>query len=479
MATLRPPEFLDLSNWNLRITARWQVWVLVVLALAAAAGLAWVAAYLGPLVAILAAAAPMLIVGSIVIMPRREAYPFVLLALALFVPLSLPTGRDSRLVLSLIFAIACFGFTVLYVFAFRRPVPFVASTINRPFIAWAVVVVIALVWSIAFRDSKVWVWPSFPFVQFASAIVMVMLPFATMMSAHFLKTERQLKLLVCLFLFAGVIGLVPRFGLAPLPVNINGMFNLWVVALAGGLAAFVKRYSLWQRVFLGLLAGAYFFWGLLFYVDWLAGWLPGVIAVAIMIVNRSRFAAVLTGLCVAVAMLASVASIDEQIATENGVSGVTRMAAWGVNWSITKDHLLFGTGPAGYAAYYMAYMPDKAMATHSNYIDILAETGLVGMAVYLWLWLTFLWLGFRMCYRLRGRGDFLEALANAAFAGTVACFVIMGFGDWLVPFAYTQTIMGFDYAVYNWIFIGTLVVIDRLTAPNQTAMSPAQSVESI
>lgn len=474
MSSLRPPAFLDLNNLEWRITARWQVWALVVVALASAGGLAWVAAYIHPLAAVALASAPLLLVAAGFAMPQRVLYPYIILGLALFVPLSLPTGRDSRLVMSLVFTIAAFAFVVLYVVAFRKPWPFLPSAINRPFIAWAIAVLISWFWGVAFRDVGLWIWPSFPFVQAASAVVMIMLPFALMLTAHFLTTERHLKILVGLFLIGGVLGLIPRFNLASLPVNIGGMFNMWVIALAGSLALFGTRFAPWQRLLFGLLAGLYLVWGTVLHVTWLAGWLPGVVALAVMIVNRSKFAAIFTGLLVVGVLLASLASVDQIIANENAESGSTRLAAWAINWSITKDHLLFGTGPAGYAAYYMTYLPSSAMATHSNYIDILSETGLVGTAAYMWLWATVLWVGFRVVHRLRGRGDFLQALANAAFAGAVACIVIMGFGDWLIPFAYTQTIMGFDYAVYNWIFVGTLLVVDRFTAPTaRPASEPA------
>jgi len=151
------------------------------------------------------------------------------------------------------------------------------------------------------------------------------------------------------------------------------------------------------------------------------------------------------------------------IQSESRESGETRLAAWEMNWRITSQHLLFGTGPAGYAAYYLSYFPMEATASHSNYIDIIAQTGVIGLALCLWFFFGLVWYGYRLTLRLRGRGDFFEGLASAAFAGTIGCIVMMGFGDWLFPFAYTQSIAGFDYAVYNWIFMGTLLAIDRLT----------------
>jgi O-antigen ligase len=232
-----------------------------------------------------------------------------------------------------------------------------------------------------------------------------------------------------------------------------------------------------NKWFLGALlalAAAYVVWGLILHVTWLAGWLPGVIAVGVLVTIRTRVGAVLAGLVVVVVLFFNMAWINSVLAAEEDESGVTRMAAWETNWLITREHLLFGTGPAGYAAYYMTYYPQSGMATHSNYIDILAETGLTGFAIYAWLIGSILWTGVKVNWRLRHQTGFLRAMACAGLAGAIACTVMMGFGDWLIPFAYTQTIMGFDYAIYNWIFMGTLIVVDRLTQPTP---APAASTE--
>jgi hypothetical protein len=59
--------------------------------------------------------------------------------------------------------------------------------------------------------------------------------------------------------------------------------------------------------------------------------------------------------------------------------------------------------------------------------------------------------------------DFVEAMATAAFAGAIGCAAAMVIGDWMLPFAYTQTIEGFDYAVYNWIMIGVIPLLHYAT----------------
>jgi len=35
-------------------------------------------------------------------------------------------------------------------------------------------------------------------------------------------------------------------------------------------------------------------------------------------------------------------------------------------------------------------------------------------------------------------------------------------GDWVLPFAYNQTITGFDNAAYTWIFLGAMVSLYQI-----------------
>jgi O-antigen ligase len=198
-------------------------------------------------------------------------------------------------------------------------------------------------------------------------------------------------------------------------------------------------------------------------VTWLAGWLPAFIVLGLLILSRSKKLLVITLISGAIVFAFNADYyLDHVLADESTESGGTRMAAWEINWRVTGKHLLFGTGPAGYAAYYMSYFPHEAMATHNNIIDILAQTGIVGLGLCLWFFISLAWQGYKLCLRLRGRRDFSEALANIAFAGTIGCMVMMVFGDWLFPFVYTQTIAGFDFIVYSWLFMGTILSLDHI-----------------
>jgi hypothetical protein len=69
---------------------------------------------------------------------------------------------------------------------------------------------------------------------------------------------------------------------------------------------------------------------------------------------------------------------------------------------------------------------------------------------------------------LSGRRDFEEAFANATLAGCVGALVAMMLGDWVLPFAYNQTITGFDNASYTWIFLGGMVSLYHIEKARRT-----------
>jgi len=150
------------------------------------------------------------------------------------------------------------------------------------------------------------------------------------------------------------------------------------------------------------------------------------------------------------------------IPAETEESGNSRLWAWEHNWRVTGKHFLFGTGPAGYAAYYMSYFPTEALATHNNYIDIISQTGIVGLFFCLWFFGTLGWTGYKLCMHLKTTHDFSAGFAAATLAGWAGCVVSMALGDWLFPFVYTQTISGFDYAVYSWVLLGGMVALSNI-----------------
>jgi hypothetical protein len=404
--------------------------------------------------------APLGVVVFLQMAQQLEWGVIAILATAGFVRFTLPTGTESRIVASMAIAGVVVVLWVVRMLVVERQLRLIPSQFNVPILGFMGSAVVSLVWGIAFRDLLVVVWSSFPFVQLASLAVMLLLPAVFLLVANTIRDMKWLKGMVGLMLLVGVLGLAKDFGGLPVPVNFLGLFPMWIVAISSALAAFDRRLPWWQRILLSILTLGWLWYGYGRRVAWLISWAPSFVVLSVLGVMRSRWLVILV---VVALVLVGVRYAQTRAQGEFAESGQTRLIAWAQNWRVTAHHWLFGTGPAGYAAYYMSYFPTTAMATHSNYIDLFAQTGIVGLAFYVWFFGVLVWSGYRLCRRLRGQGGFEEALANAAFAGAVGCVAAMALGDWLIPFAYTNTIAGFDYIVYSWLLLGAIPVLNVMT----------------
>jgi O-antigen ligase len=135
---------------------------------------------------------------------------------------------------------------------------------------------------------------------------------------------------------------------------------------------------------------------------------------------------------------------------------LTRLGIWDQALGQFRQSPILGTGPAGYAAYNMSIYRGSqySLSTHSNYLDVVMETGIVGTAVFLWFLATMLFLGWRAVSRWQS--GFEGGLACGAFGAYLGVLVAMWLGDWLIPFVYNQGIAGYRYTVYSWLFLGFL-----------------------
>jgi O-antigen ligase len=344
---------------------------------------------------------------------------------------------------------------------------------------------ISLFWSQVYRDPLVQSFGS-AFVAVATAAVMVLLPATFFLAANLIKHERWIRTMVWVFLGAGlvslVVSLVIDMGIGPTQalrglvfynglvwINTQGPFSLWYIAFALSLTLFNKKLNRYGVAALLLFVAGWVYWGFFLRSNWLSGWVPAFATIGLIIVLRSKK---MIPVILVVLLIVGQFYMRTAFEQESAESGDTRLAAYEVNWRITGKHVIFGTGPAGYTAYYMTYFPLDGMASHSNYIDIIAQTGVLGTFFILWFFGVQLWGGYKLRRKLQGRGDFAESLAVAILAGTVACMTAMALGDWLFPFTYTQGLIGFDSAMFHWFFMGLLWalrhVLEAETSPGSS-----------
>jgi len=381
-----------------------------------------------------------------------------LLLTAAFVRVTLPTGTQSRIVASLVLTALLVMLWPVRNMVEKRPL-LKPSPVNRPIVAILVGSVVSYIWCLIFRDPLVVPWRTWPIVQIAALAVMLLLPGALLLAANTVAEPRWMQVLYWATVGIGALSLLLKFARVDARfINTGGLFSLWFVSLVYGQILFNREISTPLRLALVGLLALWMYDRFILNTHWLAGWVPPFLAIGVLTFLKSRKWFVLM-LVMMAALLALEwrGFIQEVIAGESAESGVTRLTAWMVNWRVTGRHLLFGTGPAGYAVYYMSYFPNEAMATHSNYIDILSQLGIVGLGLYLWLLGTLVSVGLQAWRQERQGGGFAAGLAAGMLGGCAGVILAMALGDWLIPFVYTQTIAGFDYAVYAWLWLGVMV----------------------
>src|SRR5262249_18083536 len=198
----------------------------------------------------------------------------------------------------------------------------------------------------------------------------------------------------------------------------------WLVCLAYGQALFNHRLALASRLALATLALGWVFKALVFQTSWFSGWAPSLVALAVITFFRSRIAFTLATLLCVVGVAAAFDSVFDVVwggAVRKG--DLTRLDIWNQTLELVSRFPLFGTGPAGYAVYFQSLYAGSrfSLSTHNNYLDILAQTGVVGFVVFAWLFLALGLAGWQA--RRLWLAGFEGGYAQAVFAG-FPCLVL-------------------------------------------------------
>jgi O-antigen ligase len=131
---------------------------------------------------------------------------------------------------------------------------------------------------------------------------------------------------------------------------------------------------------------------------------------------------------------------------------------------IIKASPIWGLGFANYY-WYTPLFPIRGYAvsfnSHNNYVDIVAQTGLVGLVCVLW----FFGEAGTLCSRLRDQvpTGFARAFVYGAMGGLAGTIVLAMLGDWVLPFVYNIGLFGFRTSILAWLFLGGLVSLEQMT----------------
>jgi O-antigen ligase len=382
------------------------------------------------------------------------------------VPVAIGTGTESKLVAALLFSgllLAAWIARGLLV----RDRRLVASPVVLPTLALILIWVLAYLCSSVIRDPLVFFPATWDLIQLGGLSVAVIPAGILLLCLNVGIEVRWIKLATWSFIAVGVVAVVGFYvGLERIMGTVletGGLFTMWIVALSYGQALYNHRLSNWLRGGLLLLVGAWIFKAVFVQLWWFSGWLPAVLVLAVMTFFRSRRAfGVLIGALAVVCYLRWDAVYDAVWGTTVRKGDLTRLDIWQQTFDLVGKYPVLGTGPAGYAAYFQSLYAGShfSMSTHNNYLDVLAETGILGSVVFLTFFGTLLFVGWRA--RRRWRTGFVGGYAQGAFAGLIGLIVAMSQGDWFIPFVYNQTIAGYRYTVLSWVFLGFLASLAAL-----------------
>ena len=108
------------------------------------------------------------------------------------------------------------------------------------------------------------------------------------------------------------------------------------------------------------------------------------------------------------------------ITGDNEYSLMTRLEAWRIIWQIIKVNPILGLGPANYYWFTPLYPIlgySVSFNSHNNYVDIIAQTGLLGLACFIWFALETGWLGWRLSLKMPGGSVWHDGIRHVGRLG--------------------------------------------------------------
>lgn len=423
-----------------------------------------------PLMAIVA---PVGLCGALVTLREPTLTLALLPVIGVCVPYGLGTGSQSPIVAALLAAGLLVALGLLR--ALRTPNWTSGSAVTWPVITLILVWVTALLWSNIELSPLVTTWATFPLAQLGGTAVTIISGGVLLLAMQASRRGVWIQVATWAFIMSGVAALaayiIGQQINVTVPFETGGLFTMWMVALSLGQGLFNQRLNWMARAGLIGLGLGWEYKAAVMQTWWFSGWLPSLIVIAILLFLRSHVLftgiAALAG-CVAALRFDDLYTVVWGTTVDKG--DLSRLDIWQQSLDLFAQHPVLGTGPAGYAVYFQSTYAGSAfsMSTHNNYMDVLAQTGIVGAVVFAWLMITLLVFGWRA--RSLWSDGFYGGFAQGAFAGLLGLFIAMAQGDWFIPFVYNQTIAGFRFTVHSWVFLGFLAGLGLLRRPGARAV---------
>jgi O-antigen ligase len=424
----------------------------------------------GPQISMLAViiALPVLVVGGYLMMRYPPLGFLLVIVISTVIKIDIPPIGLIAMVILLL--------TVLWIFDMvvrQREISLVNSPTMTPLVLFTAVVILAFI-----VGQLPWFSiPQVPIDNQIGGVAIFIISFAAfILVAHQVRDIRWLKWMV--FLFLGLAGPAVFIGMRVLPgwrtlnqlllhpkTTGGSLYWLWLAALTFSQAMFNKKLAMkWRGLLMAILVG-YLYLALGRNRAWTSGWAPSFVALFVVLwVARPKWAMPLTMVGVATVILLFQPIYNSVFIGDNEYSAVTRWEAWRIVGEIIKVNPILGLGPGNYYNYTLLF-PILGFYvefnSHNNYVDIVAQTGFLGLICFIWFVVVIWKLGWRLRNQVPKDG-FTQAFIYAALGGLAGSVAAGMLGDWVLPFVYNIGIFGLRSSIYAWFFLGGLVAIDQM-----------------
>ncbi|HEX9074328.1 MAG TPA: O-antigen ligase family protein [Anaerolineae bacterium] len=445
-----------------------------------------VSAYIGPRASITQLAPFVGVIGLLILLRNPELGLIAVLVSAMSIPITIGTGTQTKLNMAIILIPALLLLWIVEMLR-RRDLRLVPSPTNLPLFAFILSVTISLIagsvpWNYfadtASLSSQIGGWAIFV----CSAAIFLLV-------GNQIKDLRWLEVLTWIFLGLGAVAEVGRALRGEvgnvanyIVLDENGAGSLlwvWLVALAGGQAIFNRKLNRFLRAGLAALTIVVLSVAWLRYRWWTSGWLPEMVTLWVLIALRSRRAGIALAIAGAIFVLVLDPEVIPNLATAKQYSTDTRMLASEIILTqVVPSNPVIGLGPANYYFYTPLYPIlgyYVSFNSHNQYVDIIAQTGLVGLAVFGWLMTSIGYVAWKL--KDRAAEGFSRAYVYTCLAGLVGMLFAGTLADWVLPFVYNIGISGFRVSMLGWLFLGGLVSLKYITDRDTPASSREEALD--
>lgn len=351
----------------------------------------------------------------------------------------------------------------------KREFQFVKSRVTLPALVFLVISGLAfgmgqIRWYVSAEQAPL-------FAQLGGLIIFVFSVSFLLMFPHFVYELQWLKIIVWIFIAIGFLYVTKRlFDISFLNFNrgISGsMLYTWLVVLPFSQVIFNTRLRpivRWVLVGFVLLT---LYYSISRNYAWKSGWIPPLVSVAVILALRfKRIPRFVIPISLIFAVYIAGTLITSLIATDE-YSWITRVEAWKIILDITRVNPLLGTGFSNYY-WYTPLFPILGWRvhfnSHSQYVDLFAQTGILGLLCFFWIFFEVGRLSWNISRKLPD--GFAKAYSYSVMAGLIATLLSGFLGDWVLPFVYNIGLNGFRASILPWIFFGGLISIEQMIQKN-------------